>query len=407
MWTTSHQSSNGKPTRASWPRTSAVSGITCRSQWTQESILFFLTFLIIFYDFKIKWNKARTIVQVEAVDLDKRGTQNSHVRYEIIKVSSKILLLKTMLGKAMFGQNILIVFQDMECASPKMFDSVVCFRETTRTSSQSTRRAGRSRWWSLWSSSGTGEREDLSRRSSRSSRCRCRASSSCFRPGLVCSPDCSDCFTMVGLKWIIKSRNNDQNITSSLQVAISMYLSSHPTSKMVKETGFKKWKLGASIWLGNSIPWQRGAGQHIHPRHPEEVRSYHLCVRNQNPFCRDFFAFKPDWLKFRVVRLILPEAASTLSQVLHRSSSAKSSSPLSSPSHPKHSNQNGIRIKRCFPRWSQQCSGEMLKSRWTSCFTSPSLMIIDQLIKSDQLYISWWKVVISPWNVQPCAKMDK
>ena len=80
---------------------------------------------------------------------------------------------------------------------------------------------------------------------------------------------------------------------------------------------------------------------------------YHLCVRNQNPFCRDFFAFKPDWLKFRVVRLILPEAASTLSQVLHRSSSAssaKSSSPLSSPSHPKHSNQNGIRIKRCFPR---------------------------------------------------------
>lgn len=278
MWTTSHQSSNGKPTRASWPRTSAVSGITCRSQWTQESILFFLTFLIIFYDFKIKWNKARTIVQVEAVDLDKRGTQNSHVRYEIIKVSSKILLLKTMLGKAMFGQNILIVFQDMECASPKMFDSVVCFRETTRTSSQSTRRAGRSRWWSLWSSSGTGEREDLSRRSSRSSRCRCRASSSCFRPGLVCSPDCSDCFTMVGLKWIIKSRNNDQNITSSLQVAISMYLSSHPTSKMVKETGFKKWKLGASIWLGNSIPWQRGAGEHIHPRHPEEVRSYIISI---------------------------------------------------------------------------------------------------------------------------------
>ena len=30
--------------------------------------------------------KANTIFKVEAVDLDKRGTQNSHVRYEIIKV---------------------------------------------------------------------------------------------------------------------------------------------------------------------------------------------------------------------------------------------------------------------------------------------------------------------------------
>ena len=30
MWTTSHQYSNGKPTRASWPRTSLDSGITCR-----------------------------------------------------------------------------------------------------------------------------------------------------------------------------------------------------------------------------------------------------------------------------------------------------------------------------------------------------------------------------------------
>ena len=28
-----------------------------------------------------------TIFKVEAVDLDKRGTQNSHVRYEIIKVT--------------------------------------------------------------------------------------------------------------------------------------------------------------------------------------------------------------------------------------------------------------------------------------------------------------------------------
>ena len=35
----------------------------------------------------IKWNKALTIFKVEAVDLDKRGTQNSHVRYEIIKVN--------------------------------------------------------------------------------------------------------------------------------------------------------------------------------------------------------------------------------------------------------------------------------------------------------------------------------
>ena len=31
--------------------------------------------------------KANTIFKVEAVDLDKRGTQNSHVRYEIIKVT--------------------------------------------------------------------------------------------------------------------------------------------------------------------------------------------------------------------------------------------------------------------------------------------------------------------------------
>ena len=39
-----------------------------------------------------KSNIANTIVQVEAVDLDKRGTQNSHVRYEIIKVSLRLRL---------------------------------------------------------------------------------------------------------------------------------------------------------------------------------------------------------------------------------------------------------------------------------------------------------------------------
>ena len=184
-----------------------------------------------------------------------------------------------MLGKAMFGPNmlsILIVFQDMECASPKMFDSVVC---SGKLREQVQDRRGERR------DLGGGAFEAAAGRASgkislgdRAGHHVAGASSSCFRPGLVCSPDCSDCFTMVGLKWIIKSRNNDQNITSSLQVAISMYLSSHPTSKMVKETGFKKWKLGASIWLGNSIPWQRGAGEHIHPRHPEEVRSYIISI---------------------------------------------------------------------------------------------------------------------------------
>ena len=52
-----------------------------------------------------------------------------------------------------------------------MFDNLVFFRETTRTSSQLTRRVARSLWWNRWSSA-TEELVDLWWRSSRSSHCR-------------------------------------------------------------------------------------------------------------------------------------------------------------------------------------------------------------------------------------------
>ena len=67
-------------------------------------------------------------VQVEAIDLDKRGTQNSHVRYEIIKVPQCEALSPPE-------------------KSPIKGWLIIFFRETTRTSSQSTRRVARSLWW--------------------------------------------------------------------------------------------------------------------------------------------------------------------------------------------------------------------------------------------------------------------
>ena len=51
--------------------------------------------IILEIEFWMFWQLKMFLFQVEAIDLDKRGTQNSHVRYEIIKVRQLWSIIST------------------------------------------------------------------------------------------------------------------------------------------------------------------------------------------------------------------------------------------------------------------------------------------------------------------------
>ena len=102
--------------------------------------------------------------------------------------------------------------------------------------------------------------------------------------------------------------------------------------------------------------------------------------------------------QLRVVRLILPEAASTLSQVMLSQNQHQSPSSLwfmiwitkysfeASASRLKHG-----RIKKCSPPWSQRCSVEMQKYRFPSdfLFKVMSLLLDTMFLDAIQITQTW------------------
>ena len=177
---------------------------------------------------------------MEAIDLDKRGTQNSHVRYEIIKVPQLWSIIST-----------------WKVSHKRIVDNLVFFRETTRTSSQLTRRVARSLWWNRWSSA-TEELVDQWWRSSRSSHCR-------WPRGYY-----SACAAYVFYEdWIEKNiALKEQNCSLSLS----------------RKNKVRAYDLGIPS-LDSEVPVNIFT-QDIQKRcvHISSLSS----LRNQNPFCRDF-----------------------------------------------------------------------------------------------------------------------
>ena len=202
---------------------------------------------------------------MEAIDLDKRGTQNSHVRYEIIKVRQQCEASSSPEKSPIKGS--LIIF----------------FRETTRTSSQSTRRVARSLWWSRWSSA-TEELVDQWWRSSRSSHCR-------WPRGYY-----SACAAYVFYEdWIEKNiALKEQNCSWSLS----------------RKNKVRAYDLGIPS-LDSEVP--------VNIFTQDVQKRWSLLF---------FFLTVTMCFQLRVVRLILPEAASTLSQVMLSQNQHQSPSSL-------------------------------------------------------------------------------
>ena len=111
-----------------------------------------------------------------------------------------------------------------------------------------------------------------------------------------------------------------------------------------------------------------------------------------------FFKTVTMCFQLRVVRLILPEAASTLSQVMLSQNQHQSPSSLwfmiwitkysfeASISRFKHG-----RIKKCSPPWSQRCSVEMQKYRFPSdfLFKVMSLLLDTMFLDAIQITQTW------------------